>query len=65
MKRTIVNLIDTGRLPPDLQGCYVPILVRITYPGSRVSDIKIGKSTMTIDNSELFAANQLFENSDG
>jgi hypothetical protein len=54
-----LKLPEEGPLPSDLENKTLLIAVTIAYPGSRVSDIRIGHATMPISNQSLRDAARL------
>ncbi len=52
---------ERGALDKETQGHYISILVRVDYPGSAKSNIRIGSHKLLIDNSDLAAAAKLHE----
>ena len=48
-------------LDPALQGGHIALLVRVAYPGSKISDIVIGDATIQISNEDLRKVHRLHE----
>lgn len=50
---TDINGEGSEALDPAIQGEHVAILVKVSYPGSRVSDVRIGDMIVQVRNEDL------------
>lgn len=53
MSVSIIHIDGDGPMAPEAEGYYVTLLARITYPGSRTTDILLGGHKVEIPNAAL------------